>query len=347
MWRAERCDLCGDCLVKCRYANYEREKAIVEMRLLKEGKEAEILEKCITCLACNDYCPTGAEPADLITRLQEKFGTSPVVKTGMFALDEIIKGLEGKGDPREVIEGEPDKPILSLDSFRFQQFPPGTFESELFRGLTIVRGGEFMSLAGCVHMGGASLVEKYGQKVLDRWAAFGKEIVYMHNEGFILAHVKAKEFGFRVNFKYMHLFEYLSRYLKDNRDRVQKLGKKVAYQANCATRWIPEYDRFLGEIFELIGVDRPGRRFEGINALCCSAPVIFANKELALEIQRENLEDAIASGAEAIITSCPICNWVLSRPSAKYGLPKIFITDLVRMALGEISWPAPERRDEK
>lgn len=340
MWEEQKCNLCGECLVRCRYANYEKEKAIADMRLLIEGKEAEILDKCITCLACNDYCPTGAEPADLIVRLQEKFGTAPVVKVGMFALDEIIKGLEGRGDPREVVEGEADKPLLSLDSFRFQQFPPGTFESEIFRGLTIVRGGEFMSLAGCVHMGGASLVERYGQQVLDRLAAFGKDIVYMHNEGFILAHVKAKEFGFSVPFKYMHLFEYLSRYLKDHQSRVRKLEKKVAYQANCATRWIPEYDQFLSEIFELVGVERRKRKYEGVDALCCSAPIIFANKGLALEIQRENFKDAIESGAEAIITSCPICNWVLSRPSAQYGFPKIFITDLARIALGEIPWPA-------
>lgn len=344
MWDASKCDGCGDCLVRCRYINYEREKAKTEFKLLIEGEQSEVLDKCITCLACNDYCPTGAEPADLIVRLQERFGTAPVVKTGMFALEEIIKGLEGEGDSREVIEGEADKPILALDSFRFQQFPPGTFDSELFRGMTVVRGGEFMSLAGCVHMGGASLVEKYGQKVLDRWAAFGKDIVYMHNEGFVLAHVKAKEYGFSVPFRYMHLFEYLSRYLRMQGDRVKKLGKKVAYQANCATRWIPEYDRFLQEIFELVGVVRPSRKFEGKNALCCSAPVIFANKELALEMQRENFEDAISCGAEAIITSCPICNWVLSRPSAKYGLPKIFITDLARIALGEIPWPGSEAK---
>jgi hypothetical protein len=43
------------------------------------------------------------------------------------------------------------------------------------------------------------------------------------------------------------------------RYNVTKLGKKVAYQANCATRWIPEYDDFLDEIFELVGVERPSR----------------------------------------------------------------------------------------
>jgi len=137
----------------------------------------------------------------------------------------------------------------------------------------------------------------------------------------------------------MHLFEYLRNYLRDHKNKVTRLNKKVAYQANCATRWMHEYDAFLDEIFQLIGVERPSRQYERLNALCCSAPVIYNNRELAVDIQKKNFEDAIACGADAIITSCPICDRVLRRPSSQFGLPKIFITDLCRIALGEKPWP--------
>jgi Fe-S oxidoreductase len=110
--------------------------------------------------------------------------------------------------------------------------------------MNVVRGGEYASLTGSIHMGKASLMEKYGQRVLDR------------------------------------------------------LNKKVVYHANCATRWIPEYDNFLDEVFGLIGVERPRSQYERLNALCCSVPVLFTNKELALDIQKKNLEDAIACGAD-------------------------------------------------
>jgi heterodisulfide reductase subunit B len=100
-----------------------------------------------------------------------------------------------------------------------------------------------------------------------------------------------------------------------------------------------EYDRFLNEIFELVGVERPVRQYERLDALCCSAPLIYANRELAVDIQKRNFEDAISSGAEAIITSCPICYGVFRRPSAQFDLPSIFITDLCRIALGEKPWP--------
>jgi Fe-S oxidoreductase len=343
MWDASKCNLCGDCLVNCRYTDYDRDRAIAEISLLMEGKDAEILSKCTTCMACSGYCPTEADPADLIFKMQEKIGTCPIAVVGKPACEALVRAFEEGEDPEQLIPGNPDKPALSLDAFRFDEFPEGTFDSQLFKGLTIVRGGEYASLSGYVHMGGESLIGKYGQRVLNNLAKLGKDIVYIHNEGFVLAHVRAKEYGFQVPFKYVHLFEYLRNYLRAHENNITKLGKKVAYHANCATRWIPEYDAFLDEVFELIGVERPSRKYERANAVCCTAPLIYVNRELAVDIQKKNFEDAIACGADAIITSCPVCNRVFRRPSLQFGLPNIFITDLCRIALGEKPWPDGSR----
>ncbi len=339
MWDAAKCNLCGDCLVNCRYVDYDRDRAVVEIELLTEAKDAEILNRCTTCMACSSYCPTGADPAALIFKMQERIGTSPVVVVGKPACEALVRAFENGEDPAQVIPGKPDKPALSLDSFRFENFPEGSFGSQLFKGMTIVRGGQYASLVGYVHMGGASLVEKYGQRVLGNLASLNKDILYIHNEGFVLAHVKAKEYGFRVPFKYMHLFEYLPNYLRAHKKNITKLNKKVAYHANCATRWIPEYDAFLDEVFKPMGVERPSREYEGVNAVCCTAPLIYTNRELAIDIQKRNFEDAIACGADAIVTSCPICYGVFRRPSSQFNLPNIFITDLCRIALGEKPWP--------
>jgi len=99
MWDASKCNLCGDCLVNCRYVDYDRDRAIAEIKLLMEGKDAEILSKCTTCIACNDYCPTGADPSNLIFRMQEKIGTCPIAVGGKPALEALAKALEGRGDP--------------------------------------------------------------------------------------------------------------------------------------------------------------------------------------------------------------------------------------------------------
>ena len=338
MWDASKCNLCGDCLVKCRYVDYDKEKAVSEIKLLMEGKAADILNNCITCNACLQNCPTGADPANLIFKMQEKIGTSPIAVNGKPLLDGITQVFEGGNGDSQLIEGEPDKPVLSFDSFQFSQFPEGTRESRMFKGMTVIRGSKYASLVGMVHMGGESFPARYGRKVIDSLAELGKDIVYLHNEGYVLAHVKAKELGIDVPFKYWHLFEYLLDYLKKNQSAISRLGKKIAYQPNCAVRWIPEQDAWLNEIFGLVGAERVSREYEGLNALCCSGPAISLNKELAIHIQTDNVKDAMDNGAEAMITICPICDAVMRRPTSKAGLPKIFITDLCRMALGEIPW---------
>ena len=73
-----------------------------------EGKEAEILGKCITCCACREYCPTGADPYDLILKAQEKFKAFPIAEKDAALMDLAFQV------PGEVVAGDPDKPILSL-----------------------------------------------------------------------------------------------------------------------------------------------------------------------------------------------------------------------------------------
>jgi Fe-S oxidoreductase len=209
----------------------------------------------------------------------------------------------------------------------------------MFKGMTVVRGRKYVSLVGMAHMGGESLAQRYGQKVIDAFAELGKDIVYLHNEGYILAHLKARELGIEVPYRYMHLFEYMRDYLMDNQNDITMLNKRVAYQPNCAVRWLPQQDVWLDEIFGLIGVERVSRKYEGVNALCCGGPALFVNTELAMNIQNDNIKDAMDNRAEALITICPMCDTVMLGETSKAGLPKIFITDLCRMALGEVSWP--------
>lgn len=75
---ARKCNLCGDCLVKCLYVDYEKDKAIAQIKALTKGKEAEVLIKRVTCSGCLEYCPTGADPYDLILKAQEKFHAFPI-----------------------------------------------------------------------------------------------------------------------------------------------------------------------------------------------------------------------------------------------------------------------------
>ena len=44
-FRYEDCDLCGDCLYRCRYLNLGREEAVNEMKRLRAGEPTRVVHK--------------------------------------------------------------------------------------------------------------------------------------------------------------------------------------------------------------------------------------------------------------------------------------------------------------
>jgi ferredoxin len=332
MWEASKCDLCGECLERCLYVDYDKERASSDIRALVNGQKADILGKCITCCACREYCPRGADPHDLILKAQERFGAFPASERDIQAMDMASMA------PSEVIEGDPGRPALSICVME-RVLPEGAVHGQLFEGLTLVKGGDYFCYTGYVHVGKESPLAQGARKFVDNLASLGREIIFLHDDCYAMAHAKAGDYGIQIPFKYMHIFEYLLNYLREHRDRIKRLGIKVAYQRPCASRFTPEKDALLDEIFELIGVQRPSRRYERGSALCCTAPIIRVFPELAQEVQAKNIDDAMNCGADAIVTLCPVCDRILRRPSEARGFPKIYITNLCRMALGEIPVP--------
>ena len=49
--------------------------------------------------------------------------------------------------------------------------------------------------------------------------------------------------------------------------------------------------------------------------------------------------DAVESGGQAMVFLCPLCMATLAKQAGESGLKPIYITQLVRMALGEIPLP--------
>lgn len=331
MWDPSKCDLCGYCLARCLYVDYDNKQAADEIQALMDGKMAGILGKCVTCCACREYCPTGADPFDLILKMLEKTKSYPVGADGVnvFALAPAI--------PSEVIPGDPYKPVLALC---VMQLPDGAVDGQMFEGMPVAKGGDFFCYMGYVHAGLESPVAQNAKKFIDNIAALGKEVVFLHDDCYAVVDAKVKDYGIKVPFKYMHVLEYMRNYLRDNRSKITRLDVSVAYQRPCASRYTPAKDIFVDEIFELIGVRRPARKYERENALCCTGAFVKVYPQLALEVQARNVGDALQAGADALVTLCPMCDRVLRRPSTERSLRKIYITDLCRMALGEKPFPA-------
>jgi Fe-S oxidoreductase len=326
MFHAERCDFCGKCLEFCPYVGYDLKRAQGEMKELVAGGTPPIVGSCVTCASCNLVCPTRANPFDLLNERQEKTGALKIPEQAMQNFAKL------HSLPTVVKKGKEGAPVLNLcivgDMVR------ELLDNPLFEDLTIVEGADYFCTVGYIHLGRPSPVRKEAERFIDNLAALGaKEVVCFHDDCYTLLTTLAREYGLKVPFRPIHIFEYLYREMLKRKDQIRKTPLKVAYQSPCASRYTQGKDIYLDKLFELLGVERPSRKYERTNALCCGAPLMARDKDRAAEVKKWNIDDAKRAGAEAMVFLCPMCYLNLRKLSRDSGMDAVFITELCKKAL--------------
>jgi len=324
-----RCDFCGECLARCPYVDYDKERAAFEMRSLVAGDEAPILSSCVTCFACNEFCPTDARPFDLILERQEKFGSLGVAP-------ETVQSQEALYAATSPVQVERTGGRV-LSACVFSRSDPGLFEGRIFEGLPVVRGRHFFCYVLFDHLGAGSVTRRHAQAFVDSLAATGaEEVVLLHDDCYSMLVDRVPQFGIDVPFRPVHLFQYLQGFLEEHQGEVRPLGLRVAYQRPCASRLAPGKEEALDAVFGRIGVERVERRYDREGALCCSGAVSFLQPQMAADVRARNLDDAQQAGAQAMCYLCPMCRRSLTADAEARGLGNHHVIDLVRMALGEL-----------
>jgi Fe-S oxidoreductase len=209
----------------------------------------------------------------------------------------------------------------------------------MFDGMTVAKGGDYFCYLGYVHIGMDSPLKEQAQAFIDQLSGIGsREIVFLHADCHAMIN-KMPEYGIEVPFRATHLVEYMRDYVKAHPDRVSPLNRKIAYQRPCASRYSPEIEPVLDDLFERIGLKRVDRAYDRESALCCGGLFSRIYPDRIKPLMAANLKDATTNHAEAMVFLCPLCMMTLGKPASEQGLKPIFITQLVRMALGELPFP--------
>jgi Fe-S oxidoreductase len=330
MFKDELCDFCGDCLVECQWIDVEPEQAVEWLKAMAKGKHTPVLDKCITCYACNENCPKGANPFDLIAQLQEKYHTLVPEET-------VISSEVRYTFTRELKDYPQAERVMSVCVF-------GKTDANLIQGelydLPRLSGKPYFCWVLFSHMCAESVQQKHAQEFVNRLAVTGaKEIICFHDDCYTMFTRLAPDYGIDVPFKPVHLPAYLVEYLQANRGRIKPLNMDIAYQRPCASRHTPEKEHFIDELFELVGVRRVERTYDRKNALCCAGAKLMLGIGDPKPDQEKNLKDAKGAGARAMVCLCPMCMHSLSGVANGYNVPLIFLGDIARMAIGEIEPP--------
>ncbi len=332
MYIEENCDQCGDCFVKCQWIEADEAQAITWIQQLRAGEHAEVLDKCITCYACNEYCPTNANPFDLIAKLQEKYQTLVPSST----VSQLEEQYIFKGDLKNVPQADR---ILSLCVF--SKTDAHLMQGQLY-DLPTVAGKPYFCWVMFSHTCGESIQKKHAQEFVDRLAQTkAKEVICFHDDCYTMLAKLTPDYGIDVPFRPIHLSEYLVEYLTQHKSEIKPLNLDIAYNRPCASRFTPEKEHFIDKLFELVGANRVKRLYDRENALCCAGTKMMLMGADPKQDQVKNFEDAKQAGAKAMVCLCPICMHSFAMTSQEQNLPLMFIGDLARMALGEIEFPIP------
>ncbi len=334
----QRCLNCPDgaCLVKCQYLDFEKDQAKAEMVKIFRGEDSPVLQDCVTCYSCEEYCTRGNHPFYLINEKREDKGILTAPRA-------ITRQWINIGEPKGKFQlGELGKVALS---FGFMPQLKEVAKGKLFEDVmpSYFFGQEFFCNVVYIHFADTKVFKERLPRVIENISNLGvKEVIFLHDECYAAFTSLAPAYGMEIPFKPVHYFEYLYKRLTALQDLIRPLNMKVAYQRPCSNRLCGDTHSYVQKIMDLIGVSLVPRTYQDENSLCCGS--IFRamyGYDLMKDVQSRNLEDMKQSGAEYCIFNCHGCMNALSALVASQGIKPLHVIELCRMAIGEK--PEPEK----
>jgi len=371
-----KCSSCGFCQAVCPVFGMTLRPALNtrgKMLLLKEvmdgslelsGELAETFYTCTTCQACNYTCPAGVEGSEIIEEVRKELyrgGFAPPPLLGV--RDSILKqGNVFASAQEERIEIYP--PALREKAQKGEL--PTKAETLLFMGclpsyldmkivpsfIKALDAGKvtYTTLAteeSCcgfpLFLMGSDEFESHAERLIEKIKASAAQDLVTPCAGcyktFKNLYPKIGDLGLEV----YHTVQYFEKLINDGKIKFNKeVAKKVTYHDPCdlgrACKIFEEPRNILKKIPELEFVEMARNR---LDARCCGGGggMQAYNPDMAVHMASERVRDALAVGAEIIVSGCPACKDNLRKgaraiPKQERGKIKIMdITEMVTDAL--------------
>jgi len=323
-----------DCLMKCQYIDFANvEMAKKERIKINSGKDSHVLHDCLTCYACQEYCPNNNNPFYYLVERQEEMGILPAPRP---ILTEQLRMMDFKG---RIKKQQMNLPVINMCTFPMLV---GCIRGNLFKNISTFVGTDIFCNIMWLHFAKNSVIQERVPKAIDNIMKNfladqdKKEMICFHDECYGTYTSVAKAYNINIPFKPIHLFDYINTRLDELSDSIKPINQIIAYQRPCSNRLIPETDKILDQIFEKIGAQRVQRIYDRENALCCGG-VIRAHQrdEIADDLLNRNIDDMVNIEAKYCVFNCPFCMATMGQEVAEKGIMPILVSDLVQVALGE------------
>jgi heterodisulfide reductase subunit D len=365
------CLECGKCTSICPVAKYDpaySPRGLIESALLGFGDELVFnkeLFSCLTCYTCQQECPSDVDFPVFVRKARsiaqdsgqhgvcahsgqlqavQRLMTSPVIKQ---------KRLEWLSEEYRVS----DKSDVLFWVGCAPYFAP-IFEDIEFNALDVTKAAlKTLNSLGiepkllpnekcCGHDALWTGDEETFKKLAEYNAAQIKEagvkkIVFSCPEGyrtFKLDYPNYVDLGCEVQ----HISEFLAEKIGENGVKFKEIKKKVTYQDPCRLgRHLGVYDAPRKVRGSIPGIELVEMKHSGLESICCGTSAWTNCDSYSNMLRVERLSEAVETGAELLITTCPKCQThfrcaMTDKGDEQRTTPKIEVMDLANLVASAI-----------
>jgi len=362
-FKYDDCDFCGDCLVRCQYMDLTRAEAVEEMKRLVAGEPTRVVHrKCISCYACDAFCPHGCRPYELIIkawheRYREKglplrasylmpastpnFRTD-VVKT-MTTRERELLGIWKETPPEGEVVLYPGCNALTL---------PHLLDAGFLADIPV--SGDFDLCCGEMYfrMGLFDVVERTAEKLTAHYRGRGiGTMLFVCPAGLnMFRNVLPGQFGAEFPFQTRYLGDYLLEKVESGEIEIKHaLKRSVALHDSCHARVLG--DEVVGSVrrlYALMGLEMREMARDRLDGYCCGMAAgcnRYRPEDMYMAAVKE-LREARRTGAGELAVYCGGCQLTLAMMRWLYptAQPVRHLLEYLKEATGEAPYnPAPKR----
>jgi glycolate oxidase len=325
---------------------------------------AEAFYSCTTCQACTYFCPARIKVDEIVEGVRRKLyaeGLTPqpilAVKDNILKTGNVFAGAREErvdiypAGLREKARAGGMKP--RADTLLFMGCVPSYLDMKMVPSLLKpldAAGVDYTTLAteeGCcgfpIFLMGSDDFENHAKKLIEKIKATGAKELVTPCAGcfktFKKIYPKVADLGVEV----YHSITYIEKLVRDGKLKFKAVeNQKVTYHDPCDLgRAFQIFEEPRNILKALPGVEYVEMARNRLQARCCgSGGGVQANiPEMAVQIAAERVRDALAVGAEVIVSGCAACKDNLRKgakaiPKDERGKIKVLdITELVASAM--------------
>ena len=368
------CLECGKCTSICPVAKYDSSfspRMMIENALLGFEDDVVLNQKlfsCLTCYTCQQECPSDVDfpifvrKARSIAQNNGQHGvcahSGQLQSLARLMTSPAIKQKRLEWLSREYRVSEDSDVLLWVGCAPY--FEP-IFEDIEFSALGIIKASlRILNLLGiepkllpnercCGHdalwTGDIETFKKLAEHNAAQIKEAGvKKIIFTCPEGYRTFKLDYPSHGFDVGCELQHVSEFMAERIEKDGLKFSEVKKKITYQDPCRLgRHLGVYDAPRKVLESIPGIELVEMKHSGWESICCGTSAFTNCDSYSNMLRAERLSEAVATGAELLITACPKCQTHFRCATVDKGeehrpTPKIEVMDLANLvanAMGE------------